>query len=154
MPKYMTRHVFRSACFLLASYYQDQAKYEQMIAGIQDSYRKVYPGDDFVPDLRDGVAKLREMLERDKAIKTEDDKRLLFYACYQISKETEPDGSKRKKFLGFLGGSLFSGSHPNPTNRVHDLMMEFAGYMLHYPTFTVLPAARGESVVKGADEIA
>jgi hypothetical protein len=142
MPKYMTRDVFRSACFLLASYYQDTAKYEQIIAGIQDSYRKAYPGDDFVPDLRDGVTKLREMLEGDKAVKTEDDKRLLFYAYYQISKEMEPDGSKRKKFLGLRGGTLFSGSHPNPTNRVHDLTMEFSGYMLHYPTFTVLPEAR------------
>jgi hypothetical protein len=141
MSKYMPRRVFRSSCFLLASCYQDQEKFENLLAGIQKNYAATYPGDDFVPDLCEGVAKLREMLEKDRIVQSEEDKQLLFYSYYQISRDIEPDGTKHKKFLGFFGGTLFSGSHPNPANRVHDLVMEFAGYTLHY-TFTVLSEAR------------
>jgi hypothetical protein len=106
------------------------------------NYGRTYPGDDFVSDLREGVVKLRDMLEKNRSAQSEEDKSTLFYMYYRISRDIEPDGTKHKKFLGFLGGTRFAGSHPDPANRVHDLTMEFAGYMLHYPTFTVLPEAR------------
>jgi hypothetical protein len=48
---------------------------------------------------------------------------------FDVIRKFEPDGSRRKKFLGFLGGHLFGGSHPHPADRKRLFEANFLPYM-------------------------
>jgi len=137
MSRYMPPSVFRSACLLLAACYTHKDVYEDMVASLKTDYASAYPGDDFASDMREGVKSLRDLLDK-LGIKDEEDKKLILGRYYELSKTVEPNGAKQKKFLGFLGGTRFSGSHPDIKNRVHMMTMEFTAYTLNFPDIMLI----------------
>ena len=130
--RYAPQGIIDAAAFMVASHMASadwsDAVMENYLAALGKRYRQSFRGDEqFEDDVRHCAVYANGAATRAYAQPAR--RAEVLRLCYEIVREVEPDGSRRKKFLGFFGGTLFSGSHQHPAHRKVLFEQNFLPYM-------------------------
>jgi hypothetical protein len=120
MKGYANQSIIDSGAFMLAKHIAandwTESRINEFLSDIGKAYRRDYRDDNwFEGDVRYCAVFANEMAG--KTYRNGAQRAAFLHECYLISKNFEPDGSKRKKFLGIFGGTRFTGNHKHPADR-------------------------------------
>lgn len=124
--------IIDAGAFMLASHIAagdwSQEAIEEFLLGLGKAYlRSYYRDTGFSDDVRHCAIYAER--EARNAYPLPNRRGEVLHIGFEVIRKFEPDGSRRRKFLGFLGGTVFGGSHPNPANRKKLFEAHFFPYM-------------------------
>ena len=133
MATFMPQPLFDGCAYRLGFYWcvaqlpGKEGDFDWAHEGLISSYSPLYPDDymlatelKLVPKMLDDIV---SNVETSLLVRAE-----IFYRCSSLAEKYLPDGSPKKKFLGFFGGTHFSGSHPTIERRSPECLENFSRY--------------------------